>query len=246
MSVPAPDTSSAFPPPPTDEPPRRRFNGVGLAALVVGAIALVLAFLPLASFAAFLPALAAIVLGVVGLVLQGRSRATAVAGLVLGGLALIIAIVLSVITAVGFVSRAAGRLDDLGRSAPTGLPSEVTATADPPVRQTPSPGLTLPAGEHEVVYTIEGAGTALVNHSTFAGGDSQSSAGKQRPLPFRKAVTVRTGNDDRFASFSVGATQPNPSEPVRCTITIDGQVVSTQESDRPTFAYVFCSVRSGY
>lgn len=235
------------PPPPEGPAEPRRFNGVGLAALIVGAVALVLAFVPLASFVAFLPALAAIVLGIIGLVLRGRRRATAATGLVLGAVALIVAIVLSVIAAIGFVSRTAAGIEDLRSSFPTEFPSEGTVTPEPgQPTASPSPGISLEPGEHTVEFTIEGSGTATVTYSAYAGGDARSSAGKQRPLPFRQTIRVETTEQSRFASFTVGATQSDPGEPVRCTVTVDGTVVSTQESDRKTLATVFCSVRSGF
>jgi hypothetical protein len=234
--------------PPAGTEPPRRFNGVGLAALIVGAVALLLAFLPFASFAAFLPALAAIVLGIVGLALANRARGTAVAGLVLGGVALVVAIVLSVIAAVGVIGRTAARIDRLRSDLPTDLPSDVTATANPPVEPSgsPSPGLSLAPGRHTVVYTVSGSGTATVNFATFAGGDTEASAGKQRELPFRRTMVAETTASNRYASFTVGATQMQPRQPISCTITVDGVVVSRRTSDRTTFATVLCSARSGF
>lgn len=228
------------------EPPRG--NGPGVAALIVGIVALVLAVIPVVSFAAFLPALAAIVLGIVGLVLQGRRRGTAVAGLVLGGVALLVAIVISVITIAGFVARTTGGIGELRSAFPTGVPDEATATAAPPVEPsaTASPGITLAPGEHTVVYTITGTGEATLNYGTFAGGDSESSSGKKHPLPFRKTVRFTTTDQDRFASFSAGASQVDPKEPVTCTITVDGDVVSRRTSTGSSIAFVFCNARTSF
>jgi hypothetical protein len=227
-----------------DRPPHG--NGPGLAALIVGIVALVLAVIPLISVAAFLPAIAAIALGIVGLVLQGRRRGTAITGLILGGVALLVSIVISVITVAGIVTRAAGGISELRSALPTELPSDPTVTGAPPLGPTgtPSPGISLAPGSHTVVYTITGAGRATINYATYAGGDSQSSSGKKRTLPFRKALPFTTSSQDRFASFSAGASQLEPKQPVTCTITVDGRVVSRKTSTTSRIAFVFCSARS--
>lgn len=243
----APGPAEPLPPyvPPGGPPERRRGNGVGLAALIVGIVAVLLALLPFASFVAFLPALAAIALGIVGLVLQGRSRGTSIAGLILGGVALLVAIVISVVTILS-VARPAGGGFGFPSELPTPFPSDATATANPPIEPSASasPGLSLAPGRHTVVYTITGTGTATVNYGTFAGGDSASSSGKKRPLPFRKVVEVETDAQNSFASFTVGATQLTPQEPVGCTITVDGTVVSSKKSTSTTLAFVFCTART--
>ena len=229
-------------PPGQGEPPRR--NGPGLAALIVGIAALALAVVPIVSVAAFLPALAAIVLGIIGLVLQGRRRGSAIAGLALGGVALLVAVVIAVITIAGLVTRVTGGIGELRGAVPTAPPSDATATAAPPTA-TPGPGMTLAPGEHTVVYAITGTGEATVNYGTFAGGDSESSSGKKHPLPFRRTIRFSTSNQDRFASFSAGASQVDPKEPVTCTITVDGHVVSRKTS-AGSIAFVFCNARTSF
>ena len=72
-------------------------NRLGVAALVVGIVALVLAFVPFASYGAGLPAIVALVLGIVAVARSGnRKRRAGIAGIVLGIVALIAAIVMSV------------------------------------------------------------------------------------------------------------------------------------------------------
>src|SRR3954454_5289718 len=128
--MPPPGPAEPLPPyvPPTGgRPPRGRPNGPRIAALIVGIVAVLLAFLPFASFAAFLPALVAIALGIVGLVLEGRRRGTSVAGLVLGGVALVVAIGISVVTVL-FVARPGGGGFAFRTLVPTPVPSDLTAT----------------------------------------------------------------------------------------------------------------------
>jgi membrane-bound ClpP family serine protease len=82
--------------PPGGYPQAGRRNGIGVAALVIGVVALVLVALLLFSPLGVLLGLVAVVLGIIGLVRANRgeadNRGQAVAGLVTGGLALLLGI----------------------------------------------------------------------------------------------------------------------------------------------------------
>jgi Domain of unknown function (DUF4190) len=89
-----------YPPPGGHPQAAGRRNGMGVAALVIGVVALVLVLLLLFSpLGAFL-GLVAVVLGIVGLVRANRgqadNRGQAVTGLVTGGLALLLGIVFTI------------------------------------------------------------------------------------------------------------------------------------------------------
>jgi membrane-bound ClpP family serine protease len=77
-----------------------RRNGIGVAALVFGVVALVLVILLLFSPLGALLGLVAVLLGIIGLVRANRgeadNRGQAVAGLVTGGLALLLGIVFTI------------------------------------------------------------------------------------------------------------------------------------------------------
>lgn len=89
---------------PADQPAAQpQNNGVGLAALIVGGVAFLFAIVPVLSFIAWLPALAAIILGIVGLVRKGRKKLFAGLGLGLGVFAWIVAIIVSVVTGLGAI-----------------------------------------------------------------------------------------------------------------------------------------------
>jgi len=120
-------------------------NPVGLAALIVGAVALLFAIIPVASFIAWLPAVAAIILGIVGLVLKNRKRAFAWTGIALGAVAWIVAIVVSV---AGLASLAGSVNDAIESSTPVPVASEPAAIeesaapsepADAPVAEPETP-----------------------------------------------------------------------------------------------------------
>ncbi|MGO3151896.1 MAG: hypothetical protein ACTIJJ_04625 [Galactobacter sp.] len=88
-----------FPTQYTPVPPKRG-NGWGVAALVIGVVAVVLAFIPLIGVAGIVLGAIAVILAIIGLVVKGRAKGTSVAGLVLGAVAIIIgSIVLAITTA---------------------------------------------------------------------------------------------------------------------------------------------------
>lgn len=71
-------------------------NGLGLAALIVGIIAVIGAFLPLINFVSWLVALVALVLGIVALCLKNRRKGPAIAGTTISAIALVLSPVLAV------------------------------------------------------------------------------------------------------------------------------------------------------
>lgn len=76
-----------------------RFSATGIAALVTGALAIILAFIPIINGVAIVLALASIVLAIVALVTarkQSQSKVMPIIGLVLGGIALIISVLVMV------------------------------------------------------------------------------------------------------------------------------------------------------
>jgi len=92
--------------PPTPAPPvaAKPSSALTVAALIVGLVAIVCAIIPGLSFIAFLPAITATVLGVIALVRKSSGRGKATAAVVLGPIALLVAIIVSVSTIVGNVT----------------------------------------------------------------------------------------------------------------------------------------------
>lgn len=110
---------SAPVPAPASSPAPSRFNVVGLIALILGVIALLFAVVPVINFLTFIPAVAAIVLAIIGLVVKGKSRGLAIAGIILGALAWIVSIILFFVYAAMFVSQS-------NQTLPTPIPTTVT------------------------------------------------------------------------------------------------------------------------
>jgi thiamine transporter ThiT len=68
--------------------PQTTSNSMGTAAMVLGIIALVLSFIPIIGMVSWILAPLAIILGIIGM--QRVPKGTAIAGLVTGGIALVI------------------------------------------------------------------------------------------------------------------------------------------------------------
>ncbi|WP_026924054.1 DUF4190 domain-containing protein [Glycomyces arizonensis] len=79
---------------------QKRSNGFAVTALVLGIIALVLAFIPIVNIVSFFLAALAIIFGIIGLVASGRrhsGKGMSITGIVLGVVALAVAILMYVL-----------------------------------------------------------------------------------------------------------------------------------------------------
>lgn len=206
--------STAFPPQPpetaTVSPARNRR---GLIALILGIVAVVLAVLPFASYIAWLVGIAAIVLGVLAVIRPGLPKRAGIAGIVLGAVAVILSVVLSIVYTVLFALAAAGGAtrgyDPQGAGAPVGGSGSA----------------------HTVVYSVTGddRATAIAYYSV-SGGQSGQSTLQDQALPWSKTVTVR-GTLTTASSVLTVVGQNAGSGTIACSITLDGKVVSEQTGE---------------
>ncbi len=147
-------------------------SGLAVAALIVGIAAIVMASIPFVSFVAFLPALAAVGLGIAALV-RKAGRGKSVTGLVLGALAFFVAISVSA-ASVGAVSTSGVHLvggdnEVPVASSPSAESSPSVVPSSTPTEEAPEP-VTVPAdkayqGSGDSVISIElpdGPDTAAV------------------------------------------------------------------------------------
>jgi hypothetical protein len=86
-------------------------NGFGITALVLGIVAVVSSFIPVLGMGAFILGPLAIIFGIVGIIRKGRKRGTSIAGLVLGVAAIIIAAIVTALTA-SFVDEVSKSVDE--------------------------------------------------------------------------------------------------------------------------------------
>ena len=115
------------------KPPQGRpFNGFGLASLIIGALSLLFAFVPFANYASGFFALVGVVLGIVGLVLKGRSKVLAAIGTAVSALALILSITLAIVYTAGFFSTMSNSIEEVeslqSAAANTDIPVEMEFT----------------------------------------------------------------------------------------------------------------------
>jgi hypothetical protein len=186
-----------------------RGNGLGLASLIIGILALIGAVIPLVNYVSGFPAFIGLVLGIVGLVLPARPRGTAIAGSVLNAVALLLSIVLAVVYTAGFA---------------TGVAQSI-ATAD-------AESSAAAAVPRPLVYEVSGAATnASITYATSDGPNSGTEQATGQALPVTKELEVRTGGHRTFQSFTVSATNGAGDEgEISCRITLDGEVLVEQTS----------------
>lgn len=225
-SVPAPDAAPTA-------PISKQKNGVGLAALIVGAVAIIFAIIPFVSFIAWLPALAAIVLGIVGLVLKNRVRGFAWAGIALGVVAWIIAIVVSFASIFG-VAGAVNESLESSTFEPV-APGEAEATTE----GSPTEAA---VGGGNLVYEVT-SDAATVASVTYLTADSSGSS-TQQDADVAAPWTTEFALDDSgmfdFSVFSLVAQADASATTVSCKITLDGEIIAEQTSTGQ-YAVVTCS-----
>lgn len=205
---------STLPPPPAPEQqyaapaPAKAGNGLGIAALVLGILALIGAFIPFLNYGAWFLGLIGLILGIIGLVQKNRKKGTALTGTILSGVAIILSIVLSIVYTAAFASAVH---DEIKKQ-----DAADAAAASQPV---------------EIVYDVTGsAASSSITYSTYTDGGSQSESADGQALPWTKSITVKKGGTFDFSSFSLTATTGADGGDVDCKITVGGKVVSEQKA----------------
>ncbi|WP_307042463.1 hypothetical protein [Agromyces ramosus] len=82
--------------------PTSRTNGLGIASIALGGVALVLALIPILNVLGALAALVGVVLGVIGLLQRGKPKLTAIIGVPVSVVSLALSVLLVVLYAVAF------------------------------------------------------------------------------------------------------------------------------------------------
>jgi len=115
----SPDTTGA---PPTT--PTKAANGLGTAALVIGIIAFVGAFIPFVNYGSGLLAAVGVVLGAIALTRKAKAKRAALAGLIVS----VIAVILSIVMAIAYTASFVNAVDDsLGTAAGASSSSDTGA-----------------------------------------------------------------------------------------------------------------------
>ncbi|MGA1838252.1 MmpS family transport accessory protein [Herbiconiux sp. 11R-BC] len=209
---PVPPVPPQFPPPGPAASGVAGPNGWGLAALIVGAVAFVGAFIPFVNYAMPVLAVVGMVLGIVALVLRGRRKGSAIAGLVLSGVALVLSIVLAIVYTVVFFGH-------LVSSAQNAVPLDGTPVA--------------------LVYQVDGTGSEVdISYAAYDSGYSVTRQETAQSLPFEKDYSVSLGGAATYDTYTITAVNGASGGDVTCRILLDGQVLIEQTS---TGAYATAS-----
>lgn len=226
MSTPPPETPQppsgypqqpyGFQPAPT---PTKTGNGLGLAALIVGGVAFIGAFVPFVNYLTGFVAFVGLVLGIIAIFLKNRKRLLAIIGAAVSFVALTLSIILATVYTAGF----AGAVSDSLRSAA----AESSASSERTLN---------------VVYEVTGDATdSSITYSIGTAGSSGTEQANGQPLPFSKEFTVSAGGTFDASIFSVVALNgPDDAGDITCTITVDGEVVA-QQTSTGAYASVSCS-----
>ena len=145
-------TQPAPEPPPLGRPAPPVRNGLGVAAIVLGATAFLFVFIPVIGVLGALLAFIGLVLGGVALFSRAHGRPTAIIGTVLSAVALVVALVMGAVylsAFAGAVNRA-GSSDD-APSAPEDVATPETTDEDPPA-DTTEPGSPVGTMDDPVPY----------------------------------------------------------------------------------------------
>lgn len=206
----------------------KRTNGLGVAALVLGLVALVFAWIPIANYFGMFIGLVGLVLGIVGLLIKNRSKGLTIAGAAISALALILAIIMAVVYATAFAAAVKSVQDEGSRIQSSSAPSAGSSAPS-------TPGHTI---EYQVTSDAPTANN--ITYYTFSNGQGGSEQANGAPVPWSKQFTVKGGGLFDFNSLNITAMATADATTITCTITEDGVVKSTQTSTG-AYAMVTCN-----
>lgn len=236
---PAAPQPAPYAPPGPQPPTQKSNNGLGLAALIVGIVAIVGAFIPFVNYVSGFLALVGLVLGIIALCLKNKKKGTATAGTVISGLAMILSIVMALVYTAAFASAVSDSIDEsLQENIESAAPEEFVEEDAPAEEEAAT-------GDVVVVYEVTGESQdASITYSTYNDGSYGTEQANGTALPFSKEITVKAGGDFDWSSYTLIAMNGYEDEgDITCSITVDGEVVSEQTSSG-SFATATCSMSS--
>ncbi len=219
--------------PPADATPPKRSNPLGLTALIVGIVAILGCAIPIVNFVSIFLGAVALILGIIGLIVKNRARGLAIAGSILGAIALIVGIT----TAAVYATAA----DSISKALETSAPSPSSAAAAPTNEADSEPSESSDAAR-TVRYEVTSDGQTLssVTYLTINNGQSSQQQDTEAAAPWSKDVAIE--DEDLFTSsvFSLVAQAGEGATTITCKITADGQTIQESTSTGP-YAVATCS-----
>lgn len=191
------------------QPTGKTGNGLGLAALIIGGVAFLGAFIPFVNFVTGFVAFVGLVLGIIALFLKNKKKGLAIAGTAVS----LIAMILSIVLAITYTAGLAGAVSEGIKTAA----AEASVEADRDVT---------------VLYEVTGTSAASsITYSTYSDGNSGTEQANDQPLPFSKEFTIKAGGTFDYSSFYLLAMNGmDDTGDISCKITVDGKVVAEQTS----------------
>ncbi|MFS4504921.1 MmpS family transport accessory protein [Clavibacter sp. Sh2141] len=199
-------------PEPTGPRERKTTNPVGLAALIVGIVALVGSVIPLVNYGSGFVAFVGIVLGIIGLVLADRPKGTALGGLVVSVVALVLSVLLAIAYTVGIATLIGTAVEDSQTT--SGAESQDDAIVAGDVTVTYELSGTLPA--------VDAAYTSLVDDALI----TEEVTGQ--PLPFSAEAVLPSGTDYEDERLILVGTGGADAGDLTCRILVDGDLLVEQ------------------
>lgn len=200
----------------------RKNSDLAVAAIALAAVGVILWFTPWDSVTVVFAAVAA-VLALVGLVLPGRSRAWSVAGLAAAAVAGVVASAPLVMWS-SPDSTLISVATDQNRGAPE--------MNDDAAGNDQSDGKNAEGAGTRITYQVvtDGLSVTHLSYVDFENGATVMRESLGVPPPFEYVVTIPRGESVNLKDFSVTGMGGASSANVRCSISIDGSVVSRQSA----------------
>jgi hypothetical protein len=219
-------------------PPETTRNRAGTFALVLGIVAIVFAFIPVLSYIAWALGIAAVILGIVALTRAVAKRGGPIAGIILGALAIVLSIIMSIVYTAGFFL--AGAAASLSSYSASSVPVEPSSASSAPAASS-TPKAAPATGKASVTYKAIGSGTAT--NVTYLTADSSGSGTDQATnvkLPWSKTVKIKDPSLFQTTVFSLVVQKGAGTGKVTCEIESGGKVIS-KHSATGAYAVASCS-----
>ncbi|PPF53213.1 DUF4190 domain-containing protein, partial [Clavibacter michiganensis] len=215
-------------PPYVSGPPPRPRGGKGLAiaALVVGIAAVLGAFIPFLNYVTAIPALVAVVLGIVSLARRMDGKSLALTGLILGAVGFVLSIVLALVYTFAFVGSVTEALETAGPGSDPGFASPEPTSGEGDDDATAQPGTSpddpLPIGTPVTGEGIDGPewqvtlGTPILDATAAVLAADPSNeppaAGMQYAVVPVTATYLGSSTGDPLSELAVGFLAPDGTQ----------------------------------
>ncbi|MCP1502845.1 hypothetical protein J2Y89_001589 [Curtobacterium herbarum] len=222
-----------------DQTPPKRSSPLGLTALIIGIVAIIGCAIPIVNFISIFLGVVAVVLGIIAIVQKNRTHGLAIAGAILGAIALIVGIATASVYAAAFNSVS----DALETSAPVATDPAAPSTDAPAPSDAASDTAAKPvAGDRTVHYEVTSDGKTLnsVTYLTFNNGASSTEQANGTAAPFSKDVKIEDDGLFESSLFSLVAQAGEDATTITCKITADGKTIQEATSTGP-YAVATCS-----